>query len=190
MIRLALLLLLILSGCAKTATPRDAVLTGTVDQNLVGIAGKPVATVADGVQKVAWVDQNGNTIQSSKDPCDGNTLLNFNQATDSTNVVTLVPPVSGQNAYLCSIHAHGNFDAKVVERIAVFEGGGSNCGTSPTYLIGAATPDVWISGGGNGGFIEGGAGATIYKTTAANRGICVKAAGSNPVRFSGTYIRQ
>jgi len=190
MIRLALLLLLILSGCAKTATPRDAVLTGTVDQNLVGIAGKPVATVADGVQKVAWVDQNGNTIQSSKDPCDGNTLLNYNVVTDSTNAVPLVPPLANQNAFLCSIHAHGNFDAKVVERISVFEGGGAGCGTSPTYLIGGSTPDVWISGGGNGGFIEGGAGATIYKTTAPNRGICVKAAGSNPVRFSGTYIRQ
>jgi len=173
-----------LMACTKAA-PRDAVLTGTIDQNLVGIAGKPIAVAADGIQKVAILDT-----QVSKDPCDGNTLLNFNIVTDSTNVVVMVSSASGQNAFLCSIHAHGNFDAKVVERIAVFEGGGSNCATSPTYLIGAATPDVWISGGGNGGFFEGGAGATIYKTTAVNRGICVKAAGSNPVRFSGTYIRQ
>src|SRR5262245_58639780 len=174
---LSLLSVLCLAACSSpqkaSINPQSGVITGTLDQNLLQIAGKAIAVSADGVQKVAIADA-----QISQDPCDGNDLLNFNQATNSTNAVALVPPMNNQNAYLCSIHAHGNFDDKVKEIVTLFEGGGNGCNSSPTYLIGDGTPSngVWIAGGGNGGFIEGGAGATIYKTTGPNRGICVKAA--------------
>jgi len=183
-----ILLCIMLAGCTRS-NPRDAVLSGTLDQNLVGIAGKPVATSADGVQKVAIVDT-----QISKDPCDGNAGQNFNVETNGTTPITLVPPSSNQNAFICSIHVSLNTvwksDGSGDELISITEGGGSGCATSPTALIGNLTPSLRIAGGGNGGFIEGGAGQTIYRTTAVNRGICAKAAGSKPVGFSGTYIRQ
>jgi len=179
----------LLAACSSpqkaSINPQSGVITGTLDQNLLQIAGKPVATTADGVQSISLVPN-----QLSQDPCDGNAGLNFNKATTSTTTVQLIPPMAGQSAFICSIHVHGNFDAKTNEVISLIEGGGTLCAASPTYLEGDAQPadGVLIAGGGNGGFIQGGAGATIYKTTGPNRGICVKAGGNNRVSFSGTYI--
>jgi len=185
------IIVVLMSACGKTANPRDAVLTGTIDQNLTGIAGKPVAVAADGVQKVAILDT-----QVSKDPCDGNDLKNFAVSTSSTTAVALVPASANQNAYMCSIHVHLNTvykaDGTNDELISIIEGAGTNCGTSPTLLDGDLDPakGIRITSGGNGGFIQGGAGQTIYRTTAVNRGICARAAGSKPVGFSGTFIKQ
>ncbi|PWT70569.1 MAG: hypothetical protein C5B60_11880 [Chloroflexi bacterium] len=181
----------LLVSCTAPRSPRDAVLTGTLDSNLTGIAGKPVAVAADGVQKVAIVDT-----QVSRDPCDGNAGLNFNVMTNSTTPVVLVPATANQNVFICSIFVSTNTvyksDGSNDELINITEGGGTNCANSPTVLEGDANPANGrrISSGGNGGFIQGGAGATIYRTTAVNRGICAKAAGSHPVGLSGSYIKQ
>jgi len=186
-----LCLLLFLAACGGRAGSRDAVLSGTLDQNLVGIAGKPVAIAADGVQKVAIVDT-----QVSKDPCDGNVVLNFAVASTSTMPVTIVAPMPNQNAFVCQIHVHLNTtyksDGSNDELINITEGGGVGCATSPTLLEGDLNPaqGFRVTSGGNGGFIKGGAGQTIYHTTAVNRGICAHAAGSHHVIFTGTYIRQ
>src|SRR5262245_29879224 len=131
-------LLALLVSCTSARSPRDAVLTGTIDQNLVGVAGKPTAVAADGLQKVAIVDTMGNPIGSSKDPCNANDLKPFNTFTDSTAVKVLVPPASGQQAFVCSIHVHNL--SSYEERITVFEGGGANCVTSPNALDGDLNP--------------------------------------------------
>jgi len=184
-------LLILLASCTSRRSPRDAILTGTLDQNLVGISGKAVATAADGVQKVAIVDT-----QLSKDLCDGNTVLNFAVSSMSTAAVTLVPPAANQNAYVCLIHVHLNTvyksDGSNDELINITEGGGSGCATSPTLLEGDLNPaqGYRVTSGGNGGFIKGGALQTVYRTTGVNRGICAHAAGSHHVIFTGTYIRQ
>jgi len=188
--------MVVLSACGRTASPRDAVLTGTIDQNLVGVAGKPTAVAADGLQKVAIVDTLGNPIGSSKDPCDGSDLKNFAVVTAGGTAVALIPAIANQNAFICSIHVHLNTlfksDGSNDELISITEGGGTGCATSPTLLDGDMDPakGLRLASGGNGGFIQGGAGQTIYRTTAPNRAICTRTAGSKPVLVSGTFIRQ
>jgi len=188
MIRSALLIVGILASCSSpqkaSINPQSGVITGTLDQNLLQVAGKPVATSADGVQTVALANQ-----QVSQDPCDGNPGQPLNKALTSTGVVQLVPPMANLTPSLCSIHVNGIYKVELQNNFTLFEGGGANCATSPTYLIGDADPanGAWIAGGGNGGFIEGGAGATIYKATGPNRGICGKAANGNRINVSGTY---
>src|SRR5262245_56799014 len=156
--------LFIANACGSRSGSRDAVLSGTIDQNLVGIAGKPVALAADGVQKVAIVES-----QLSKDPCDGNAGSNFAvSSTSSTTPATLVPPSANQNVFVCSIHVHLNTvyksDGSNDELINITEGGGTDCATSPTLLEGNLDPaqGFRVSSGGNGGFIKGGAGQSVY----------------------------
>ena len=168
-LRLVPFVFLLLTACSSsTSKPRDAVLTGTIN----------------------IADSKGHDILASTDPCSGSDKSGFNAFTNSATPVQLVPPTTGQNVYVCSIHVHGNFPVNMTELVSILDGGGLNCATNPKPLDGDLMPSIQIAGGGNGGFIQGGAGSTVYKTTGPGRGICAKAAGSNKVNFSGTFIQQ
>jgi len=169
-------------------TPFDAVITGINDQNLAEVSGKSVSTASDGVQKVAMVDDKGAVIQSSRDLCDGNDLKTFNTSSNSTAIIPLIPPTNGQTISVCSIHVHSNTANPEVYNI--LEGGGANCATMPMALDGDLTPAKGLRLPGMGHDYLGGAGATIYKNSAPNLGICAQTAGANMVRFSGTYFKQ
>jgi len=171
----------------NSISPASIVVTGTSDTNTQQIAGKPVAVEADGVQKIATVATDGSPILAATEPCFGNKLETFNAAVGST-VTTLLMP-SPQIQTICGIHVQRNTSNDIT--ITILEGGGSNCSTTPTILAGdpsnPQTGGIRIQTG----FVRGDAGATVYRTTGPNRGICAQT-GSAPgtAIVSGTFIRQ
>src|SRR5262245_35597733 len=164
--------------------PQSIVVTGTSDQNLLEVAGKPTAVLADGLQKVAMVDAAGNGIQAALDPCHANKLENFNTFTNSTMVVNLIPPAT--QVSVCSIHVHANTGNPEV--VNILEGGGMDCSGSPKALDGSLTPAQGLRIPGNGYFVQGGGGATIYKTSGPMRGVCADG-GKQPFGGIGYILR-
>jgi len=176
----ALVIIVVFGPLLTHITPFDAVITGVNDQNLLEIAGKPVKAAADGIQQVAISD-------TAKDPCFANDLQTFSITMSTSMMTALIPPTS-QVLMVCGIHVHANTGNPEV--INIIEGGGSSCATSPLAVDGSLTSSKGIRIPGNGYFVMGYGGTTIYKTSGPNRGFCVQTAGMNGMVVSGIYHTQ
>jgi hypothetical protein len=121
---------------------------------------------------------------TAADPCYGAVkvvaLINL---TASARIVT---GTSAKKTYICSVQ----LVAGAATNVAIIEGSGSTCGTSPLGLFGGATAATGWNLAANGGIAFGSGIGTLAASTVNANDICVLVSAANQISGSIAYVTQ
>lgn len=122
--------------------------------------------------------------QSFVDPCQNSakTSLAISQATS----VTLFSGATARKNYICGFAVV----APDAEKLALIEGTGTNCATSPLALLGPTAVASGMSLAANGVLVIGNGGATIAAGSNVNFNVCLLQSGSGAIGGVLNYVQQ
>lgn len=153
----------------------------------VTVASDNTAFTVNAAQSGTWTVQPGNTANTTAwlfklgDVCSGaKTFVSINQ-TANTQLLT---GTASNRTYICAI----SLVTATAQNIALVAGTGSVCGTSTVGLSGGTTAATGWNFAANGGIAEGGANATIKKTTVDADNVCLLQSGAGQVSGTLSYV--